>query len=94
MAAVITVRCKAGADEPSAGAERTEAAQQAARAERDAAIQRLADALRPLLLDGIVPPGLPAGWLHEMALRGWLDAATVDEAERRLAGAHDQDDHA
>lgn len=57
-------------------------------------MQRLADALRPLLLDGIVPPGLPAGWLHEMALRGWLDAATVDEAERRLAGAHHQDDHA
>ena len=82
-------------DLPAGLAERWgEAAQQPARAERDAAMQRLADALRPLLLDGIVPPGLPAGWLHEMALRGWLDAATVDEAERRLAGAHHQDDHA
>lgn len=62
-------------------AARTEAAKKSATADRDAAMQRLADAIRPLVLKGIVPPGLPGGWLSELAGRGWLDTSAVAGAE-------------
>jgi transcriptional regulator with XRE-family HTH domain len=50
----------------------------------DNQLDRLARVLEPLLRDGVIPRGLPLGWLTMMAARGHLDASLVpaDEAQR------------
>lgn len=71
--------------------------EQAAREQRDNALRRMADVIRPVLLDGLLPGNLPVGWLREAVERGWLDSGAVPwdqvdaiiESWRRQAEAED-----